>query len=137
MFRFIVQVAINGVALWLASRLIGGVSIVAGANIPQTEIPALNTAGVIVAIAVIFTLVNRWVKPVVKVLALPLYVLTLGLFFLVVNALMLLLTSWISSFIDIGLIIDGFWNAVLAALIVSISSLVLSIFLPEEKSKRR
>lgn len=136
MLRFIVQVIINGLALWLTSRIVDGVTIVAGANTPQTDIPALNTALVVGVIAVIFTLVNRWVKPLAQLLALPLYVLTLGLFFLVVNALMLLLTSWISGYTDFGLVVDGFWVAVLAAFIISVISVVLSIFLPAEKRNR-
>lgn len=136
MFRFIVQVALNGLALWLAARFVDGVDIVAGANTPQIDIPWVNSVLVIGVVALIFTLVNRWIKPIVKVLAFPLYLLTLGLFFLVVNALMLMLTSWISGFTSFGLVVDGFWTAVIAGFLISAASLVLSIFLPEEKSRR-
>ncbi|MFV0251896.1 MAG: phage holin family protein [Beutenbergiaceae bacterium] len=137
MLRFIVQVAINGLALWVASKLVDGVDIVAGAGIPQTEIPALNTALLVGVIALIFTVVNQVIKPIVKVLALPVYLLTLGLFFLVVNALMLMLTSWISGFTDFGLTVDSFWDAVVAGLLISITSAVLSVVLPEKKRDRR
>jgi putative membrane protein len=137
MLRFIVQVIINGVALWLTSRVIGGVDIVAGAGAPETSEPVLNTVIVVAVVALIFTLVNSIVKPIVKALAFGFYILTLGLFFLVVNALMLMLTSWISGYTNFGLVVDGFWTAVLAALVISIISLVLSVFLPDEKDSRR
>lgn len=137
MLRFLVRVVINGLALWLTSLLIAGVDIVAGAGAPETGEPVLNTVIVLAVVALIFTLVNAIVKPIVKTLAFGFYVLTLGLFFLVVNALMLLLTSWISGYTDFGLTVDGFWTAVLAALVISIISLLLSVFMPDEKSDRR
>lgn len=135
--RFLVKVLINGIAIWLTSLLIGGVEIVAGSNAPQTSEPVLDTVIVVAVIAVIFTLVNAIVKPIVKALAFPLYLLTLGLFFLVVNALMLLLTSWISGYTSFGLTVDGFWTAVLAALVISIIALVLSVVLPDGERKKR
>lgn len=67
---------------------------------------------VLLGIAAVFTVVNIFVKPLVKLLSLPLLILTLGLFTLVINALMLLLTAWLSSQTDYGLTVDGFWTAV-------------------------
>ena len=135
--RFLVKVLINGVAIWLTSLVIGGVDIVAGSDAPQTPEPVLNRVIVIAVIAAIFTLVNAIVKPIVKALAFPLYLLTLGLFFVVVNALMLMLTSWISGYTSFGLTVDGFWTAVLAALVISIISVILSIVLPDGERKKR
>ncbi|GAB2609574.1 phage holin family protein [Pseudactinotalea suaedae] len=137
MLRFILKVLINGVAIWLASLWIGGIDIVAGSDAPETGEPVLNTVIVVAVVALIFTLVNAIVKPIVKMLALPLYLLTLGLFFLVVNALMLMLTSWISGQTSFGLTVDGFWTAVLGALVISIISLVLSVILPDGERKTR
>lgn len=137
MLRFLVKVLINGIAIWLTSLWIGGVDIVAGSGAPETGEPVLNTVIVVAVIAAIFTLVNAIVKPIAKALALPLYLLTLGLFFLVVNALMLLLTSWISGYTSFGLTVDGFWTAVLAALVISIISVVLSVILPDGDRKKR
>lgn len=137
MLRFILQVIVNAVAIWVTSLVVSGVRIVAGDGAPDVDQPAVNTALVVLVIALIFTAVNAVVKPIVKVLALPLYILTLGLFFLVVNALMLLLTSWISGYTDFGLVVDGFWTAVLAPLLISIISLVLSVVVPEEKRAGR
>ncbi|WP_156253463.1 phage holin family protein [Pseudactinotalea terrae] len=135
--RFLVKVLINGVAIWLTSLLISGVDVVAGSDAPQTSQPVLNQVIVIAVVAAIFTAVNAIVKPIVKVIAFPLYLLTLGLFFLVVNALMLMLTSWITGYTSFGLVVDGFWTAVLAGLVISIISLVLSVILPDGERKKR
>ncbi len=83
------------------------------------------------------TLVNAIVKPLVKLVSILFYILTLGLFFLVVNALMLLLTSWITGFTDYGLEVDGFWTAVLAGLIITVISVILTVILPDGKKKDR
>ena len=82
--------------------------------------------------ALIFGLVNVVVKPIVKVLTFPLFILTLGLITLVVNALMLLLTSWVAGKLDVSFHVDGFWAAVLGGLIVAVVSWVLHIVLPDE-----
>ena len=77
-------------------------------------------------IGLVFGIVNAVVKPIVALLSLPLYILTLGLFTLVVNALMLMLTAWITEFTTWGLRVDNFGTAVLAGLLISVVSLVLS-----------
>jgi putative membrane protein len=85
-------------------------------------------------IGLLFGIVNAIVKPVVKVLSFPFYVLTLGLFTFVVNALMLELTAWLSEKTSLSLRIDDFWwDAVLAALVVSVVSMVLNAVLPDGK----
>ena len=71
-------------------------------------------------------MVNAVVRPLVAFLSIPLYVLTLGLFTLVVNALMLALTAWITGLTDVGLRIDSFWWALLGALVISVVSFFLS-----------
>jgi putative membrane protein len=70
---------------------------------------------------------------VVALLSLPLYILTLGLFFLVVNALMLMLTGWITSFTDYGLQVDGFWNALLGGLIIAIATWLVQLLVPGDQ----
>ncbi|MBO0898818.1 phage holin family protein [Cellulomonas sp. zg-ZUI199] len=116
---FVVRVLINGVAIWLATLILPGLVIVGGETTTQT-------VGIILAVALVFGIVNAIVKPVVALLSLPLYILTLGLFTLVVNALMLLLTEWITEQTSWGLRINDFGTAVLGALIISIVSFVLS-----------
>lgn len=87
--------------------------------------------GTLILVALIFGLVNFLVKPMVKLLSLPLLILTLGLFTLVVNALMLLLTSWLADQLDLSFHVEGFWTAVLGGLIISIVSWALNVALPD------
>ncbi|MEV5352299.1 phage holin family protein [Streptomyces sp. NPDC093516] len=88
--------------------------------------------GTLIVVALLFGLVNFLVKPVVKLLSLPLLILTLGLFTLVVNALMLLLTSWLADKLDLSFHVEGFWTAVLGGLIISVVSWALHVVLPDE-----
>ena len=71
-------------------------------------------------------------KPIVKVLTFPLFILTLGLITLVVNALMLMMTSWLADKLDVSFHVEGFWTAVLGGLIISIVSWALHVVLPDE-----
>ena len=113
------RVVVNGVAIWFATLVLPGFAAVGAET-------TLGQVGVFAAVGLVFGIVNAIVKPVVKVLAFPVYILTLGLFTLVVNAAMLLLTEWLTSRADWGLRIDNFGTAVLAAIIVSVVSFVLS-----------
>ncbi|MFI8349237.1 phage holin family protein [Streptomyces sp. NPDC085596] len=88
--------------------------------------------GTLIVVALVFGLVNLLVKPVVKVLTFPLFILTLGLITLIVNALMLLLTSWVCDQLNLSFHVDGFWTAVLGGLIISIVSWALNLVLPDE-----
>ncbi|MFF0385129.1 phage holin family protein [Streptomyces sp. NPDC004673] len=88
--------------------------------------------GTLIVVALVFGLVNLLVKPVVKVLTFPLFILTLGLITLIVNALMLLLTSWVCGQLNLSFHVDGFWTAVLGGLIISIVSWALNLVLPDE-----
>ena len=127
---FFVRVLVNAVAIWLATLLLGSHFEVVGGE--TTGERALIFLGV----ALVFGLVNAVVKPFVALLSLPLYILTLGLFTLVVNALMILLTAWITEQTDWGLRVDGFWWAVLGALVVSLASLFLSLAVPDRAEHR-
>ncbi|WP_031080200.1 phage holin family protein [Streptomyces sp. NRRL WC-3549] len=86
----------------------------------------------LIVVALLFGLVNSVVKPVVKLLTLPLFILTLGLITLVVNALMLMLTSWLAGVLDVSFHVQGFWTAVLGGLIISVVSWALDVVLPDE-----
>lgn len=99
-----------GVAIWLFDdiRLTGD----------TTEDQILTLA----LVALIFGGINAVVSPVLKLLSLPFIILTLGLFLLVINAAMLLLTSWIAGEIGLGFSVDGFWTAVLGALVITVAS---------------
>lgn len=132
MFSFIVRVLINGLALWIANWILPGLDIsttatteaVAQGGVTQGTDPL----GIILAylfIGLIFGLVNALVRPIVSLLSLPITILTLGLFTIVINAAMLYLTSWLSSYTPVHFTIDSFfWTAVLAAIIITLVSLV-------------
>jgi putative membrane protein len=119
---FLLRAALTGFALWVVTQFVHGVSFVGGDT-------TLQRVGIIFAVAVIFGLVNAFVKPVVQVLSIPLYILTLGLFHIVVNALMLWVTAWITKHTTHwGLQIDRFWwDAIWAAILLSIVSWILSL----------
>ena len=84
----------------------------------------------LLVVALIFGLVNEFVRPIVALLSLPLYLLTLGLMFIVVNALMLMLTSWIADQLDIGFRVHGFWTAVWGSIVISVVSWVVGQVAP-------
>ena len=125
----LVRVVVNAVALWVATLTVPGITVSESGDTATQVLTYL-------VLGLLFGLVNLVVRPVVKLLSLPLYVLTLGLFFLVVNALMLLLTSWLSGFTPLTLHVDGFfWSAVLGALVISLVSWVLDLVLPDGDRK--
>jgi putative membrane protein len=119
----IIRLIVNAIALWVATLIVSGVEL-EGASTQDRVITLL-------VVAAIFALVNVVVRPIVKILSLPLYVLTLGLFTFVVNALMLLLTSWIADQFDVPFNVDGFWSAVLGGLVISFVSWILNLLLPD------
>jgi putative membrane protein len=122
MGAFVIRAAVTGFALWVVAHLVHGISFVGGDT-------RLQRVGIIFVVAVIFGLVNAFIKPVVQILSIPLYILTLGLFHIVVNALMLWITAWITEHTTHwGLAIDHFWwTAIWAAVVLSIVGWVLSL----------
>jgi putative membrane protein len=122
MGAFVIRAAVTGFALWVVTHVVHGLSFVGGDT-------RLQRVGIIFVVAVIFGLVNAFIKPVVQILSIPLYILTLGLFHIVVNALMLWITAWITeNTTHWGLAIDHFWwTAIWAAVVLSIVGWVLSL----------
>ena len=122
MKSFLMRAGLTGVALWLVTRAVHGISFVGGET-------TLQRVGIIFVVAVIFGLVNAIIKPVVSLLSLPLTIITLGLFHIVVNAWMLWITSWITeNTTHWGLYIDHFWwTAIWAAVLLSIFSWALGL----------
>ncbi len=116
MKNLIIRLLVNAVALWVAARLVDGI------ELPEEVLPVL-------LVAAVFGLVNALIKPLVFVLSLPVVLLTLGLFTIVINALMLMLTDWLMA----SLTVTGFWAALLGSLLISVVSLALSIILPDGK----
>ena len=124
--RLALKTGVNAVALWVASAVVAGITFAP----PRSTWTA--TAVSVVLIALVFGLVNAAIKPVVKLFSLPLIWLTLGLFTVVVNALMLELTAWIASHVGLVFAVDSFyWDAVLGAVIVSVVSILLNVVVPD------
>lgn len=126
------RLVINAIAIWLAVHWVHGLHLATDGH-DNTGYRIL----VVLGIAVVFTVVNALVKPVVKLLSLPVVVLTLGLFILVVNGFMLELTAKITETSAYGLRIDHFWpSAIWGALIVSVVNWVLHIFIPDRDRRK-
>lgn len=127
---FIVLLLVNAAAVWAAERLVTGIDFLA---------PSATHFALVLAVAgAIFAAVNTWVKPLAKSLSFPLYLLTLGLFGLVVNGLMFMLVGWISEQVGYGVIVHGFWSAFWGGVIVSLAVMIINIFLPRKyKVKKR
>ncbi|MFI2370117.1 phage holin family protein [Streptomyces sp. NPDC018833] len=124
MMNFLVKTIANAAALLVAIWLLQDITL--------TGDSTGKKAWTLILVALIFGLVNFLVKPVVKLLTLPLFILTLGLITLVVNALMLLLTSWLADALDLNFHVEGFWTAVLGGLIISVVSWALNVVLPDK-----
>jgi putative membrane protein len=129
---FVIRTALTGFALWVVTLIVPGIDFVGGGT-------TLQRVGIILVVAVIFGLVNAVIKPVVQFLSIPLYILTLGLFHIVINALMLWITSGITdATTHWGLHIQQFWwNAIWGAIVLSIVSWGLSLVVPESAEPAR
>lgn len=128
MTPFLLRAALTGLALWVVTKIVPGVQFVGGDSTAQR-------VGIIFVVALIFGLVNAFIKPVVQLLSIPLYILTLGLFHIVVNALMLWITAWITdNTTHWGLYIaDFWWDAIWAAIVLSLVGWVLSLVLRDAR----
>lgn len=120
---FVVRVLVVAVSLWVAVVLVDGIEL--GGSSTGAQI------GTLLAVALIFGVVNAVVKPVIKLLGCPLYVLTLGLIGLVVNALLFLLVGWFAELVSLPFQVDGFWSGFWGAIIVAIVGFVLHLIIPD------
>src|SRR3982751_4400487 len=111
--RFLVRLLANALALWVATRVVPGVTYTGGGA------PFL-------VVALVFGIINATLRPLLKLLTCPLILLTLGLFALVVNGLMLWLTASLSDSLGLGFHVSGFWAAFFGGLVVSIVSTLIS-----------
>ncbi|GAB2593038.1 phage holin family protein [Microlunatus antarcticus] len=127
--RFILRLVANAAALAVATWLLAGIQL--------TAVGTGDKVLVLLVVALIFGVVNAVVKPVFTAATACLVILTLGLFLVVINALMLLLTSWLATRLGVGWHVDGFWTALLGSLVVSVVSFVLNAFVPERNQPRR
>ena len=126
---FLVRILAGAVALAVAARPDRRAS----RSVRGTTTERLLT---LLAVAVIFGLVNAIVRPIVRLISIPLFILTLGLFTFVVNTLMLLLTVWIGDQFDLAFEVDGFWSALLGALVISVVTFAINVVLPDKYEGR-
>ncbi|GAB3820672.1 phage holin family protein [Tessaracoccus terricola] len=115
----------TAVAVWL----------VPGISVTATD--RMDMVFTLLVVAAIIGVVNAVVKPFAQVVGFCLIILTLGLFLLVINALMLMLVSWLAGNLGIGFAVDGFWSAVIGAIIISIVSALVGGVLGVDKDKAR
>ena len=120
----LIRLVITAVSLWIATLVIDGIRL--------TTDSLGGQIGALLAVAVIFGIVNAVLRPIIKTIGCGLYVLTLGLISLVVNGLLFLLVNWIAGRLDLPFEVDGFWpSAILGALLVGVVSWVLNMLVPD------
>jgi len=127
--RWILRLLANAAALAIATWILSGITLTGSSTTSQIL--------TLLIVALIFGVLNAIIKPLFALFTAPLILLTLGLFLIVINACMLLLTSWLAGLFDLGWQVDGFWTAVLGAIIISIVSFLLNVFLPDPDDSRR
>ncbi|MFF2388557.1 phage holin family protein [Agromyces sp. NPDC058104] len=119
--RFIVKVIVVALALWLTTFIVSGVRVV---PYDDTQVATVLTY---LLVAFIFGLVNAIVGTFIRVVAFPIYVITLGLISFIVNGLLLLLVDWISGLMGFGLVVESFWWGVLGALVLGLISWLIGL----------
>jgi putative membrane protein len=121
--RFVIRTLVTALALWVAELILDGIS-VSGSS-------AWANAATLIAVAIIFGLVNAIIKPIVKVLGCFFYIITLGLIAFVVNALLFLLVDWLAGLLNLPFHVDGFWPAFWGAIIVAVVSWAINLVIPD------
>ena len=121
---FLVRLLVNAAALWVATRIVPGVTYTGD------WLPFLG-------VALVFGVINAFIRPVAKILTFPIIIVTLGLFALIVNGLMLELTAWLSGELGLGFHVAGFWAAFWGALVVSIVSMLLSVLVADSSYQQQ
>jgi len=123
--RFLVRTVVTAIALWVSTLIVDGIT-VSGAS-------TFANVATLVAVAVIFGLVNAIIKPIVKILGCLFYLVTLGLIAFVVNALLFLLVDWLADLLNLPFHVDGFWAAFWGAIIVGVVSWLINLVIPDPK----
>ena len=122
---FLVRIVVNALALAVATWLLDGITLT-GASVTERAVS-------LVLVAAVFGVVNAVVRPIVMLLSLPFIILTLGLLLLVINALMLRLTGWLSGQLGLGFDVSGFGTAIVGALVITVVSWAVELLLPEDR----
>ena len=132
--RSLARIIVTAVALWLTTLIVGG----PGNNgiwIDQYGSDTLGLVFTFIIVAVVFAVVNLTIGTVVRIVSIPLRILTLGLFGLIINGFLIVIVGWISDLIGFGLRVDGFWWAVLGAIVLAIATALIGAVLGLSKKK--
>lgn len=124
---FLIRLVISAVALWITSLVVPGIEL--------TGRSGWENALTVLVVAFIFGVVNAVLKPIIHVVGCVFYLLTLGLFALVVNALLFLLTDWIANLFDLPFEIDGFWPAFYGAIVMAVVGWLLGVVVPDRSER--
>ncbi|OKI67863.1 phage holin family protein [Micromonospora sp. CB01531] len=124
----LIRLVTTAFALWITTLIVPGVEV--------TGRTGTETVLTLVVVAVIFGVVNAVLKPVIKVFGCVFYLLTLGLFALVVNALLFLLTGWIARQLELPFQVDGFWAGFWGAIVMAVVSWLISVVVPDRPGRR-
>jgi putative membrane protein len=127
----LLRIVINAVAIWLTTLIVSGV------RVTPWESGWVATVVTYLIVAVVFALVNSVVGTIIRIVAFPLYILTLGLISFVVNGLLLMLVAAITSLFGFGLTVDGFWWGVLGAIVFAIINGIFNLILRPQKRASR
>ena len=127
--RFLLRLLVNAAALAVATWLLSGITLT-GSDTTDQVVSLL-------VVALIFGVINAIIKPIFQLVTLPVVLLTLGLFLIVINALLLMLTSWLSGEFGLGWQVDGFWPAVGGSIIISIVSFLLNAVVRDKHEQHR
>ncbi len=129
MIRFILRWAINAIALYVAILVVNDT--IGGISLQNPNWQSFLWMGLI------FGLVNALLRPLLEILTCPLIILTLGLFTFILNTLLFYIVGWIGAFFNVGFTVESFWSALLAAIVVSVVSIALSLVLRGEMRRPR
>ncbi|MFB9234809.1 phage holin family protein [Plantactinospora siamensis] len=124
---FLIRLVINAFALWVTTLVVDGIDV--------TARTAGGKAGTVLVVALIFGVVNAVLKPIIRVVGCVFYVVTLGLFALVVNALLFLLTGWIAERSHLPFSVNGFWAAFWGAIVMAVLSWIISLVVPDRAER--
>lgn len=127
MRRFVVRAIVNAVALWLTTVLFAALGGDGVRVVPYSPGDTTATVLTFLLLGLLYGVVNGVLGSAIRIIAFPLYLLTLGLFSLVVNGLLFLLVAWISDALGFGLVVDGFWWGVIGAIVLGVLGWVIGL----------
>ena len=121
--KFIGWLATNVIALGAACLIFDGIGFTGSTGWDEVA----DNFWALLFVGLLLGIVSSFVAPIIKFLSIPFIIITLGLFLLVINALMLLFTEWLAGLFDVDFYVDGFWNAVGGAIVISIVTFIVSL----------